>query len=152
MTPQKHFILLFISLALVLSSCQNRYKEVYDLIDSNWPQTQKLDFHWDATAGTSAKVTVRSLTDYSYCNIYLKAVLKDGSGKVIQEKLREVFLNNPNTGEPLGSGFGNTNSVTTMLWKKLPASKDGKYQLEIHQYMREKSLSGINSVGIEILP
>jgi gliding motility-associated lipoprotein GldH len=143
------FPAVLISSFLILTSCLGGYKEVYDLDNDNWNQQQKFSFQWESAKGKKLKVLIRSKGDYNYCNLYLKATLKNGKGEKIQEKLKEIFLNNPKTGAPLGSGFGNTNNVSATLWKELPPSSDGKYQLELQHYMREQSLIGISSVGIE---
>jgi gliding motility-associated lipoprotein GldH len=135
---------------VLLSSCLSGHKEVFDIENNTWAQKQKLHFSWEAQKGTTLKVSIKSYEDYPYCNIYLKATLKDGKGNLIQEKLKELYLNHPTTGKPLGSGFGNSNTIIGTLWKSIPPSKDGKYTLDIQQYMRTENLAGIGSIGIEV--
>lgn len=145
-----------------LGACQSDYNQVYDLPEKNWKVNIPLHFPLTQSyqsadwSDKEVRILVKSNEDYRFCNLYLQAQLTDSAGQTVYfSKLKEIMLNDPTTGEPLGSGIMGSNEVNGRLfnWKEthLPDSIQGKnLKLTLRQWMRDSSVIGIESVGLRI--
>jgi gliding motility-associated lipoprotein GldH len=128
--------------------------QVYDITDGVWVENKAYTHPFevtDASKPLTINLVVRANKDYGYTNIYIKGTLTDTTGKEIKTEMKEIILNDIATGKPLGSGFGDINEVTASFAKGWQVPAAGKYNLVLKQYMREKRLSGLESVGVQIL-
>jgi gliding motility-associated lipoprotein GldH len=141
----------------MLAGCKEKGEisaQVYDITDAVWAENKEFTHSFEVTDASkpfAVNLVVRANKDYGYTNIYIKGTLTDTAGKEIKTELKEIFLNDIATGKPLGSGFGDINEVVAPFavnWK-VPAA--GTYKLVMKQYMREKRLSGLESIGVQIL-
>jgi gliding motility-associated lipoprotein GldH len=151
-------IVLFFAIALsFLSGCTETGEisaNVYEVTDAVWFENQAFTHEFAVVDGgktLNINLNVRVNKDYSYSNIYIKGTVLDSSGKEIKSELKEILLYHTATGKPLGSGFGDINEVKASLFKGLVLTKPMKYKLVLKQYMREKRLAGVESVGVQIL-
>jgi len=151
-------IVLFFAIASsFLSGCSETGEisaNVYEVTDAAWFENQAFTHEFSVAKGgkpLDINLNVRVNKDYSYANIYIKGTVLDSSGKEIASVLKEIMLYHAATGKPLGSGFGDINEVKAGFYKGLALTNPMKYKLVLKQYMREKRLTGVESVGVQIL-
>lgn len=130
------------------------YAQVYDIDENVWVENKALTHTFevkDASKPFAVNLVVRANKDYGYTNIYIKGTLLDTAGKELRSELKEIILNDIATGKPLGSGFGDINEVTSAFATNWQVPTIGTYKLVLKQYMREKRLSGLEGIGVQIL-
>ncbi|RZK15065.1 MAG: gliding motility lipoprotein GldH [Pedobacter sp.] len=88
---------------------------------------------------------LRHTAEYKYSNIFILAHFKDGKDMVNQ---RFEFQLAKNDGEWLGSGSGNVFSYTLPLLENHRFPRNGKFEIEIEQNMRDNPLAEVSDVGI----
>jgi len=88
---------------------------------------------------------LRHTAEYKYSNIFILAHFKDGKNTVNQ---RFEFQLAKNDGEWLGSGSGNVFSYTLPLLENHRFPRNGKFEIEIEQNMRDNPLVEVSDVGI----
>jgi len=128
--------------------------QVYDIPENVWAENKSYTHPFevkDPSKPFSVNLVVRANKDYGYTNIYIKGTLLDTAGKELRSELKEIILNDIATGKPLGSGFGDINEVTSVFTTNWQVPTSGTYKLVLKQYMREKRLSGLESIGVQIL-
>ena len=96
---------------------------------------------------------IRTSVSYPYFNLYLNEALTGPDGKQISTSMDEVILFNEKTGKPYGDGLGDIfdNRVSMPKLEKYKFDKPGKYKLSIGHNMRPDPLTGIMSIGLEIV-
>lgn len=146
--------LLFLGL-FVCSACdKNRiYEENIDIKDYNWKIADVKEFSFDITDTTKTYqvfFNVRNALGYEYYNLYLRQTLIGPDREMISSRLHEMYLMDPKTGEPLGSGAGDIFDHTFLAVKAQRFPKVGTYKIRLRQYMRKNPLPGIMAVGIKI--
>lgn len=93
-------------------------------------------------------IAVKFNENYPFSNCYVRVISKDSTGKTLENRLINVPLFDSKTGQPLGTGFGNTFTK----YDTLPVViSDQASSLTFLQYMRQEELSGIEAIGLKIL-
>jgi gliding motility-associated lipoprotein GldH len=151
---QPALILLF-GLFIGLSACDTNavYKSIEDLDDGKWfiKTVPTFDFEIkDFNASYNIYYYVRNSRDYPYYNLYLTHYLTDTKGKKLSVVLDQVDLFDPKTGKPLGSGLGDIYDHKILVMKNYHFPANGKYKMQLKQYMRQDPLPNILSIGIAI--
>ncbi|WP_231427029.1 MULTISPECIES: gliding motility lipoprotein GldH [Pedobacter] len=88
---------------------------------------------------------LRHTAEYKYSNIFVLAHFKDGKNVINQ---RFEFQLAKNDGEWLGSGSGNVFNYTLPLLENHRFPRNGKFEIEVEQNMRDNPLVEISDVGI----
>lgn len=143
---------LFILLILVGAACTDGriYEDFKSLPNQNWGITDSLVFDLQDVELINSPdlVAIKFNEEYAFSNCYLRIISKDSSGVILDNKLVNMILFDPKSGEPLGEGFGNTYT----RYDTLPFLFDQQTKsVTLLQYMRQDQLPGVEAVGIKIL-
>lgn len=139
----------------VFSSCDanRQFEENQDIPESQWPIALTPTFTFEITDTTqqyNVFFNVRNAIQYPFYNLYLRHYLIGPDGKQISSALHEMFLMDPKTGEPKGSGAGDIFDHRFRALKNIRFPKAGQYQLKVNQYMRQDPLPGIMAIGVRV--
>ena len=99
----------------------------------------------DHTKAYNVSFKLRHTAEYKYSNIFILAQIKDGKNI---SKQRFEFKLAKNDGEWLGSGSGNLFTYTLPLLSNYRFPRNGKFEIEIEQNMRDNPLTEISDAGI----
>ncbi|WP_306413678.1 regulatory iron-sulfur-containing complex subunit RicT [Cecembia lonarensis] len=93
-------------------------------------------------------LAIKYNANYPYRNLYVRYILTDSLGEMMESDLINVALFEPTSGRPIGKGFGNTFTKydTLFLQNTSPYQK-----IEFLQYMRLDELEGIEAIGLKRL-
>ncbi|MEB2782239.1 gliding motility lipoprotein GldH [Algoriphagus sp. C2-6-M1] len=143
---------LFILLFLVIAACTDGriYEDFRSLPNQNWGITDSLNFELGKVELINSPnlVAVKFNEEYAFSNCYMRVISKDSSGVILDNKLVNILLFDPKSGEPLGEGFGSSYT----RYDTLPFLFDKQTKsVTLLQYMRQDQLPGIEAVGIKIL-
>ncbi|WP_192345864.1 gliding motility lipoprotein GldH [Algoriphagus sp. Y33] len=143
---------LFVLLPLLFGACTNGriYEEFHSLPNHNWSINDSLVFDLSDVKLINSPdlVAIKFNEEYSFSNCYLKIISKDSSGVILDNRLINITLFDPKSGEPLGGGFGSSYT----RYDTLPFLFDTKTKsVMLLQYMRQDQLPGVEAVGIKIL-
>ncbi|WP_339877111.1 gliding motility lipoprotein GldH [uncultured Algoriphagus sp.] len=139
-------------LILVFSACSDEriYEDFKSLPNQTWGITDSLTFDLGDVKliNTPDLVAVKFNEEYAFSNCYLRIISKDSSGVTLDNKLVNMILFDPKSGEPLGEGFGNSYT----RYDTLPfLFHQNTKSVTLLQYMRQDQLPGVEAVGIKIL-
>jgi len=90
---------------------------------------------------------LRHTAEYRYANIFVLAHVKDGKNVLNQ---RFEFQLAKSDGEWLGSGSGNVFSYTLPMFENYRFPRNGKFEIEIEQNMRDNPLAEVSDAGVLI--
>lgn len=143
---------LFIVLILATAACTDGriYEDFHSLPNQSWGVTDSLvfDLRDVELVNSPDLVAVKFNEEYAFSNCYLRVISKDSTGVILDNKLVNLILFDPISGEPLGEGFGNTYT----RYDTLPFLFDQETKsVTLLQYMRQDQLPGVEAVGIKIL-
>lgn len=104
-------------------------------------------------------VHVRYSDLYPFYNLYIRYTLLSGADTLIKDKIADLTLMHPDSGEPFGvtsratgSGPGSLFLVSVPVEKNLSfLNRTDSCTLLISQYMRADSLPGIYGIGYKLL-
>lgn len=99
----------------------------------------------DNTKAYNIYFKLRHTADYKYANIFILAHFKDGK-KMITRRYQYKLAKND--GEWLGSGSGNVFSCTLPMLTNYHFPRNGKFEIEIEQNMRDNPLLEVSDVGV----
>ncbi|MEB2784808.1 gliding motility lipoprotein GldH [Algoriphagus persicinus] len=150
MNKVQHY--LFILLFLIIAACTDGriYEDFRSLPNQNWAITDSLNFELGdlELINSPNLVAVKFNEEYAFSNCYLRVISKDSSGVILDNKLVNILLFDPKSGEPIGEGFGSSYT----RYDTLPFLFDQQTKsVTLLQYMRQDQLPGIEAVGIKIL-
>ena len=142
-------------LCLLLSSCDSArlFEENKDLENYVWPEKVQPVFAFEITDTTQAYdlfINVRNASAYQLQNLYVRHILYAPNGKELNRALHNLYLSNPKTGEPKGSGMGDIWDHQIRFIRNVKFTAPGKYSVKFQQYMRLDPLPGIMSVGLRV--
>jgi len=160
--PTKKFLRLFITqslritmLVLILtffSSCDKTkvYESYTDFDEGFWHQDSVVSFSFtieDASQPYHLKAQFRNAQTYPYHNMYYRYTLKDENDSVLSEEQIQIFLFDPKTGEPSGSGLGDLFDNSQVVLENYNFPNAGNYSVDMKQFMRLDTLPSLLSVG-----
>ena len=157
--PKFAYSLLRPCLVLLVAAClaacgPNRiYEQDYPLADDTWRQDSILVFKVDvADVGKAYDLFyhVRYDLDYPYYNLYVRMQVQDSAGQEQLADRHELVLLDPQTGKPLGSGWGGVFDKDFTALQRIRFAKPGRYQVRVGQYMRMATLPGLHNFGIRL--
>ena len=157
MQISKLFISIAISLTIIigLSGCDKKtvFNQNKDFADAQWLINNECAFEveiLDTNMAYNLYYNVRNNLTYPYYNLYVTRYLLDDKGKIINEKLDEIFIADEKTGKPTGSGLGDIYDHKVAFAKNYKFPKAGKYTIKVKQFMRQNPLPDVLSFGIAI--
>jgi gliding motility-associated lipoprotein GldH len=124
-----------------------------NLENSYWTQNNSQQYQVeisDPGASYSLYYLIRYTEDYPYYNIWINKSVINDKQQMISKKLQGADLFNGKTGEPNGSGFGNTFDYEILSDSALHFPQIGTYTIALDQYMRQDTLKGVIAVGIKL--
>ena len=142
-------------LVLVFSCDSERmYEKNFDFDSRFWLISEKPLFEFvisDSIQKYNLYCNIRNSVSYPYSRLFVKAYLQDSAGRVLQDKLTEVFLFDPKTGKPFGeSGIGDIYDQRVPVMNNVTFPSRGEYKMKFEQYMRLDSLQGILAIGLRV--
>lgn len=152
----KRLAILLIFSFLMACTGSSDLKEIRDFKNSEWFIAKKETFVFDVKDASKTyefNYLVRNSISYPYYNLYLNQTLTDPTGKIVANSMDEVILFNEKTGKPYGDGLGDIfdNRIAAPKYKNFKFPKPGKYKWTIGHNMRPDPLTGIMSIGAEII-
>lgn len=153
----QRIVYFFVSVFL-FTSCNKSddFKEIRDFKNTEWLIKDKQNFEFeikDIEKSYRFNYLIRNSINYPFYNLYLQQKLVDSSDKVLSASLDEVILFDPKSGKPYGDGMGDIfdSRVQAPKLQEIKFTKPGKYKWVITHNMRPDPLTGIMSIGIEVL-
>ena len=143
-------ILFFISFFL---SCNNpRYSNYYSFDNQKWLQDSSIVFDFNSLTSKKLKFEISISYDknYPYQNLYTSYSLIDSKRNVIDSQMIEFQLFEKKYGYPLGSGIFKSFIIDSTFLSVDNVIQNEDYKLLVKHSMRDKSLSGINKLGLTI--
>lgn len=152
----KRYWLLLVLVSGILFSCNEGkvYQQYVDFEDRNWDINNKPRFDFtidDVENNYNIYWNVRNSTHYPYARVFVNFTLRDSAGTTLYNKLLNDILFDPKSGKPSGkSGLGDLFDHRNNAMQNHKFPYRGRYSIELDQFMRTDTLSGVVSVGIEI--
>ncbi|GAA0881078.1 hypothetical protein GCM10009119_40480 [Algoriphagus jejuensis] len=138
-------------LALSFSCSGDRvFEEFYAFDSHSWHEKDTAVFMLnEMTEKTGQKlIGIKYSEEYPFSNCYIRVISSDTTGMVLDNVLINVPLFNSKSGQPMGSGFGNTFTRYDTLPFELSEQTS---EVRFIQYMRQEHLPGLDAVGLKIL-
>lgn len=145
-------VLPLVGLIAFLSACDSAkvYQDFVDFDEVYWHQDSTVTFAFEVE-DTSLKYNMQALfrnsLAYPYHNMYYRYKFTGPSDSLISEDLMQIYLFDPKTGEPYGSGVGDMFDQKQALFENYSFDETGMYKIELQQAMRLDTLPFIYSVG-----
>jgi gliding motility-associated lipoprotein GldH len=141
-----------ILLAFILSSCDNKlFKAESVNIDGDiWEKEEVINMPMtiaDTSSVFDYYVTLRNSEDYKYQNIFLFIDLEFPNGRMLKDTLGVDLAGTDGKWKGKGSGSLYDNRILVNRRMKFPLP--GEYNFHIRHAMRDESLEGIKTVGVE---
>lgn len=126
----------------------NREFEVYQGMDAlswNLQDTIAFNMEYPLPEGPSI-LAVKYNNNYPYRNLYLRYILTDSLGEVMESELINIALFESTSGRPLGKGYGSTfTKYDTLAFQ----NQEPYQKIEFLQYMRLEDVEGIEAIGLK---
>lgn len=141
------FWFLFILGGLVACS-SNREFEVYQGMDElSWNIQDTIAFNMESPLPEGPSIlAVKYNNNYPYRNLYVRYILTDSLGEVMESELINIALFESTSGRPLGKGYGGTFTKYDTLAFQNP---EPYQKIEFLQYMRLEDVEGIEAIGLK---
>ena len=137
----------------MLISCNgDRIFEEYQGMETlHWEISDTVSFELEPvdTGSTVSTLGIKYNDTFEFHNLYVKFLLKDSLGHVVQDSLINIELFDSKTGRPLGDGFGNVFTKYDTL--PFVEFENQALKAQFIQYMRREELEGIEAVGLKIV-
>lgn len=137
----------------MLACDSSRIYENYEEVDKYWMTEDVLSYDFeinDTTVPYIVAVEIKNDLDYPFRNFYFNYRLETNSDSLLKESLQEIQLFEAKTGKPFGTGIGGQYSNELVLEEGLRFPVSGSYHIDLSQFMRIDSLTGIQRVGVRI--
>lgn len=151
------YTLCVIIISLICLSCNNReaYYHFKELKNNSWSRLDTLTFDIDSTAiltdiPYNVDLEIVNNTNYEYQNIWFYTTDDFGSKKPVSYEIEYTIADKD--GNWYGAGFGSIYQLTVAYKKKFIFTEKRNYTLKIVQGMSDEPLSGIEKIGIKIVP
>ena len=149
----RYIIIIAVSICIISCDSSRVYEDYHDMDDAFWhmDSVQRFSFQiGDTTQSYNLLATFRNASSYPFYNLYFRFTLKDSAKNILEQELKEVHLFDSKTGEPYGSGLGDLFDHSFPLKEEYLFNSQGKYTLELEQFMRMDTLPFILSVGARV--
>ena len=144
----------FLLLIIGLFSCDSaRIYEEFNEVEQFWRTDQALTYAFeieDPKTSYTVIAEIKNDLNYPYRNFYFNYRLQTEGDSVLKESLEQIQLFEPISGKPFGSGIGDQYNNEMILEEGIQFPVAGKYQIDLEQFMRVDSLTGIQRVGVRI--
>lgn len=139
-------------MVIVIMGCDPKKVHESDMSfqDKNWDMNETPVFSFELEEAETVDIyfKIRNDLDYPFQNLYLQYTFRTDEGSELKKDLVNLPLFDAKTGVPLGKGSSVFQHRSLLISSETLAA--GNYEIELAQYMRNKALKGIYSVGIRI--
>lgn len=139
-------------ICLIQGCDPDRVFEEYTGMESlQWDLNDTVTFQLNPvqTEPVVATVGIRYNDSFDFHNLYVRYLIRDSTGKSLEDSLINMALFDSKTGRPLGKGFGNVyTKYDTLSLTRLQENQ--ALQVQFIQYMRREQLGGIEAVGLKV--
>lgn len=142
--------LIFIILLGASSCSEDFYAERYSFENAIWKVGEKVPFDFQTKESNRLYdffVEIETSTDYPYSNMYLFSTFTDSRKKSFTDTIL-IPIADP-TGKWLGEGVF-SKKIRVPIKEKVLIKKPSSYTLTFQHGMREKELTGVESIGLII--
>jgi len=148
-------LLLFFCISLFFTSCHfnDTFNQFADIPQKGWNQYDTLVFSPKIEKAGRYQVFIetRNAKLYSYRNVWLFIRCLQNNKPLFTDTLQITLADK--TGQWLGTGWGSLYQLSTPYKVDFKVDKDlSEYQFRIVQGMRDYDLTGLESVGLRIVP
>ena len=145
----------FVFSILYLGSCDSsRVYEDFKSPNGYWDLNEHLTFPFeikDTTTTYRLIAQFKNDVSFPFNNLYFNYSLTKPSGESeVKSRLEELILFEPKTGEPFGSGIGDSFDHEHVLEESITFSSPGVYTASLQQFMRLDSIPHIDRVGFRV--
>ncbi|PQA91340.1 gliding motility-associated lipoprotein GldH [Chryseobacterium piscicola] len=137
----------------VFISCGSSSEEILmNPVNGKWSKKTIQKYNINISDHQNSKniiFVVRNNSEYPYSNIRFIVDFKDLQTKKTEVDTLNYILAKPN-GEWLGTGFGDTKETLFLYKVKYKFPKNGQYEINVKQAMRNENLPGIEDLGIKV--
>jgi gliding motility-associated lipoprotein GldH len=134
-------------------SCNSSSEEVImNSVNGKWNRKTTQKYNLNVSDNQNPKniiFVVRNNNDYPYSNIRFIVDFKDLQTKKTETDTLNYILAKPN-GEWLGTGFGDTKETLFLYKVNYRFPKNGKYEINVKQAMRNDNLAGVEDLGVKV--
>lgn len=144
-----HFFLFFSF--IILSCSHSEYEKSYQFDNDEWAAENVLQFNIDVVdiyQRYNLYFNIRNTDEYAYSNIFMFVSVLYPDNTLMIDTVEGV-LSDPQ-GRWLGKGSGKYKSHKFLYKSNIAFPQTGKYVFNAEQAMRDESLKGIASVGLEM--
>ncbi len=145
-------LFLWTLLVIVIMGCDPKklYESDLSFVEKNWDMNETPVFSFELQEAETVDIyfKIRNDLDYPYQNLYIQYTLRTDKGSELRKNLVNLSLFDAKTGVPLGKGGSIFQHRSVLIASEMLAA--GTYEIELAQYMRNKALTGIYSVGVRI--
>jgi gliding motility-associated lipoprotein GldH len=144
-------VLFLFFVALLFSCSGNEYEKSYRLDNETWIAGELLQFNFeveDIYARYNIYLHIRNTTEYGYSNIFLFVNVLYPDNTMATDTVEGNLTDG--RGRWLGSGSGKYRNNKFVYKSNISFPLTGTYVFSVDQAMRNESLRGISSVGLEI--
>ncbi len=149
--------ILSIIISLICLSCNNReaYYHFIELKNNSWSKLDTLTFEIDSTtisAGVPYDIDLEIVNNanYEYQNVWIYTKDNFEGKKTLAYEVEYTIADKD--GNWYGSGFGTVYQLTVSYKKKYIFKDKRNYTLSIVHGMRDEPLTGIEKIGVKIIP
>lgn len=144
--------ILLVASVVFFTACDSTkvYDNFVDFDEGCWHKDSLTSFSFNITEASqryNLKAKFRNAQSYPYHNLYYHCTLKDANDSILNEIQKEIFLFDPTTGKPCGSGLGNLFDHSQAVMENYTFPNAGSYSVDLKQFMRLDTLPFILSVG-----
>jgi gliding motility-associated lipoprotein GldH len=144
-----------LSMLVACTSPDKRFERMVNIPETGWHQDSVQIFAFsiaDTAFPYHVEYLLRASVEYPYSNLYVQYYLYDSAEQLMERRMDELFLADPKTGEPMGSGFGEWRDHRYLFLPNHTFPYIGRYSIHLKQYMRVTTLPYIKAIGIAVAP
>lgn len=150
----KNYFVIFLIISL-LGGCgqKDSLLGIVSIPEYGWPYEPSLEFQFRQKQDDGPLDMLYQLQyepEFSSENIWLSYLLKGPAGDTIIRSTDNLFLFQPGSGKPLGSGCRERFFITAFFLKGIRLKDTGTYRLYIRHQMRDDTLKGVQALGIRL--
>lgn len=149
----KNIVFILVVLSMWACGRGSVYEQNFDLQGRYWHKDSIQAFSFeigDANKDYSFYANIRNSYDYPFHNLYVNYAITDSTDKILKQQLVNIPLYDAKSGDPLGSGLGDTYDVQYLLLSGYRLPRRGAYKMYMQHYMRKDSLPSVLSVGLRV--
>lgn len=148
------FLVVLMGLLLLCCDSSRVFENYAEFKDKTWKVQEHATFDFlitDTATHYNIYYSVRNSLDYPYARLFVNYTLFDSAGNQLAKKLVSHYLFDQKTGKPEGrSGLGDVYDHQFPLLLTYSFKTPGRYRMELEQFNRQDTLSGILAVGIRV--